>query len=77
MALSAEPTRQSNVTKIGAGNHAVRRDDAMNGFASFGFWTCAAVYAAIGLVGVFFLSTQPNIANATDGYGTARLVAQK
>ena len=49
----------------------------MNNLASFGFWTCAAVYAAIGVIGIFFLSTQPNIANATDGYGTIRLRAQK
>lgn len=49
----------------------------MKNLASFGFWTCAAVYAAIGVIGVFFLSTQPNIANATDGYGTIRLVAHK
>ncbi len=49
----------------------------MNNLASFGFWTCAAVYAAIGVIGVFLLSTQPNIANATDGYGTIRLAVQK
>ena len=53
------------------------KDEAMNNLASYGFWTCAAVYAAIGVIGVFFLSTQPNIANATDGYGTIRLVASK
>jgi hypothetical protein len=47
----------------------------MNKLASFGFWSCAAVYAAIGVIGVFVLSTQPNI--ATDGYGTLRLAAQK
>jgi hypothetical protein len=49
----------------------------MNNLTSFGFWTCAAVYAAIGVIGVFFLSTQPNIANAMDGYGTIHLVARK
>ncbi|MFY9692125.1 MAG: hypothetical protein WBF24_21910 [Xanthobacteraceae bacterium] len=49
----------------------------MNNLASFGFWTCAAVYAAIGVIGIFFLSSQPNIANATDGYGTISLVAHK
>lgn len=49
----------------------------MNNLASFGFWTCAAVYAAIGVIGVFFLSSQPNIANATDGYGTIHLAARK
>ena len=49
----------------------------MSNLASFGFWTCAAVYAAIGVIGVFFLSAQPNIANATDGYGTIHLVTRK
>ncbi len=49
----------------------------MKNLASFGFWTCATVYAAIGLIGVFFLSSQPNIANATDGYGTISLAAHK
>ena len=43
----------------------------------YGFWTCAAVYAAIGVIGVFFLSTQPNIANATDGYGTIHVPVRK
>ena len=42
----------------------------MNNLASYGFWIGAAVYAAIGVFGMFFLSTQPNIATATDGYGT-------
>jgi len=49
----------------------------MKSLVSFGFWTCAAVYAAVGLIGVFFFSSQPNIANATDGYGTISLVAHK
>jgi hypothetical protein len=54
-----------------------KKDAVMNNLTSFGFWTCAAVYAAIGVIGVFFFSTQPNIANAKDGYGTIRLVASK
>ena len=37
----------------------------MSNLACFGFWTCAAVYVAIGVIGVFFLSTQPNIASST------------
>jgi hypothetical protein len=53
------------------------KDDAVNNLTSFGFWTCATLYTAIGVIGVFFLSTQPNIARSTDGYGTIRLVAQK
>jgi len=43
----------------------------------FGFWACATVYAAIGVIGLFFLSTQSNFAGSTDGYGTIMLVAQK
>jgi hypothetical protein len=54
-----------------------QKDDAMNNFAHFGFWTCAAVYAAIGVIGVFFLTNQSSIANSTDGYGTVRLVAHR
>jgi hypothetical protein len=53
------------------------KDDAMSRLASFGFWTCAAVYAAIGVIGVFLIGAQPNIAGATEGYGTIRLLAQK
>jgi hypothetical protein len=49
----------------------------MNRLASLGFWTCAGLYAAIGVVGVFFFSTQPNIANASDGYGTMHQLAPK
>ena len=53
------------------------KDDAVNSLTRFGFWTCAAVYAAIGVIGVFFLGTQPNIASSAEGYGTIRLLAQK
>lgn len=53
------------------------KDDAVNSLTRFGFWTCAAVYTAIGVIGVFFLSTQPNIASPTEGYGTISLLAQK
>jgi hypothetical protein len=53
------------------------KGNAVNNLASFGFWTCATLYTAIGVIGVFFLSTQPNIAHFTDGYGTIRFVAQK
>ena len=49
----------------------------MSNFAYFGFISCAAVYAAIGLIGVVLLSALPNNLNASDGYGTVRLVAQK
>ena len=49
----------------------------MSKLASWGFWSCAAVYAAVGITGVLFLNSQPNIANATDGYGTVHVVSQK
>jgi len=49
----------------------------MSKVACFGFWTCATLYTAIGVIGILFLSTQPNLASPTDGYGTIRLVAQK
>ena len=45
--------------------------------AALGFWTCTAVYAAIGVIGIFFLSGQPNIAKATDGYGTIGFAVRK
>lgn len=41
----------------------------MTGFATFGFWTCAAIYAAIGIIGIVLLGAQPSIAYSSDGYG--------
>jgi len=38
-------------------------------------WTCAALYAAIGLVGVFFLMSEPGIATSSEGYGIAAIAA--
>lgn len=49
----------------------------MSNLAYFGFLSCAAVYAAIGLIGVVLLSTSPDIPGVSDGYGTIRIVAQK
>ncbi len=49
----------------------------MNSLARFGFWTCAAIYTAIGVIGVFLLSAQPNVANSMEGYGTIHPLAQK
>jgi hypothetical protein len=69
-----------NRKKIGAQRSALPDDktgDAMSKLAALGFWTCATVYAAVGIVGVFLLGSQPNIANATDGYGTVRLAGHK
>ncbi|HEX3937396.1 MAG TPA: hypothetical protein VHX43_07810 [Xanthobacteraceae bacterium] len=45
------------------------QETAVTGFASFGFWTCAAIYAAIGIIGIVLLGAQPSIAYSNDGYG--------
>jgi hypothetical protein len=42
---------------------------------SRGIWTCAALYVAIGLVGIFLLAGQPGIATSSDGYGIAAIAA--
>ena len=49
----------------------------MSGIACFGFWTCAAIYAATGLIGLFLIGAQPGIASSSDGYGygTIRVMA--
>jgi hypothetical protein len=36
---------------------------------SRGIWTCAALYVAIGLIGIFFLTSEPRIATSSEGYG--------
>jgi hypothetical protein len=43
----------------------------------FGIWTWAALYAAIGVIGVLFFSTQPNMAASADGYGATYVTVQK
>ena len=48
----------------------------MRGISPFGIWTCAALYAAAGVFGLFFLTSQPNAVPATDGYGVIRLAVQ-
>ncbi len=40
------------------------------------FWTCAALYAAAGVIGIFLLGAQPNIADLRDGYAIG-IAAQK
>ena len=40
-----------------------------------GIWTCAALYAAIGLIGVFFLMSESGIATSSEGYGIAAIAA--
>lgn len=42
---------------------------------SRGIWTCAALYVAIGLVGIFLLAGGPGIATSSDGYGIAAIAA--
>ncbi len=42
---------------------------------SRGIWTCAALYVVIGLIGVFFLVTQPGVATSSEGYGVASFAA--
>jgi hypothetical protein len=38
-----------------------------------GMWTCAALYVAIGLIGIFFLTAKPVVATSTDGYGVTAI----
>jgi hypothetical protein len=64
-----------------AGNRALGNAErlegqAMRGVSPFGIWTCAALYAAVGVFGLFFLTSQPNTMPTTDGYGVIRVVTQ-
>jgi len=34
-------------------------------------WNCAALYVALGLIGIFFLTSEPGIATSSEGYGIA------
>jgi hypothetical protein len=47
---------------------------AMRNF-SRGIWTCAALYVAIGLIGIFFLAVQPGVTTSSEGYGIAAIAA--
>jgi hypothetical protein len=38
-------------------------------------WTCAALYVAIGLLGIFFLASGPGVATSSEGYGVAAIAA--
>jgi len=42
---------------------------------SRGIWTCAALYVAIGLIGIFLLAGGPGVATSSDGYGIAAIAA--
>jgi hypothetical protein len=48
----------------------IDEQDSMSRFAYYGFWACAGVYAAIGIIGVVLLGSQPGSAYSNDGYGT-------
>ena len=47
---------------------------AMRNFSP-GIWTCAALYAAIGLIGIFFLASGPGVTTSSEGYGIAAIAA--
>jgi hypothetical protein len=49
---------------------------AMRSFPEFGIWTCAGLYIAIGVIGVFCLGAKPNTVSSTDGYGIVQVSAQ-
>jgi hypothetical protein len=36
-------------------------------------WACGALYVAIGLIGIFFLSGQSGHTTSSDGYGIAAI----
>jgi hypothetical protein len=48
-------------------------NSSMRKLSTYGIWAGAALYATIGVLGLLFLTTQPNIAAPADGYGTARI----
>jgi hypothetical protein len=45
------------------------------GMWTCGMWTCAALYVAIGLIGIFFLTGEPSIATSSEGYGIAAIAS--
>jgi hypothetical protein len=47
---------------------------AMRNFSP-GIWTWAALYAAIGLIGIFFLTSEPGVTTSSEGYGIAAIAA--
>jgi hypothetical protein len=42
---------------------------------SRGIWTCAALYVAIGLIGIFLLTGQSTIVTSSEGYGIAAIAS--
>jgi hypothetical protein len=51
-------------------NNCKSEGGAMRNF-SRGIWTCAALYVVLGLIGIFFLTSEPGIATSSEGYGIA------
>jgi hypothetical protein len=47
---------------------------AMHNF-SRGIRTCAALYAALGLIGILLLTGEPGIATSSEGYGIGATVS--
>jgi hypothetical protein len=52
----------------------IEGDGAMRNFSP-GIWTCAALYVAIGLIGVYFLTSAPGVNTSSEGYGIAAIAA--
>src|SRR5437763_16665934 len=52
----------------------IKGDSAMR-VLSPGFWTCAALYVAIGLLGILFLASGPGVSTSSEGYGVAAIAA--
>lgn len=50
----------------------IKGDGAMRDLSP-GVWTCAALYAAIGLLGILFLASGPGVATSSEGYGVAAI----
>jgi hypothetical protein len=61
-----EPKRATGVLS----SNCKSKGGAMRDF-SRGIWTCAALYVALGLIGIFFLTGEPGIATSSEGYGIA------
>ena len=50
----------------------IKGDSAMRDLSP-GVWTCAALYVAIGLLGILFLASGPGVATSSEGYGVAAI----
>jgi hypothetical protein len=50
-------------------------DGGTMGNFSPGIWTCAVLYVAIGLIGIFILTSEPGVNTSSEGYGIAAIAA--